>query len=458
MALSRFRFLLALAEILIIGLLLIIFRGHALLIQFGLISCVVIIVWFISHKKAAAQSKLNYLVNYGKLLVEKQRADLIAASISDGILLLRGQEVLYANPIAERILDLPSKTPVVGFRFDRQGQSALTAGAGAVVKALTSSLPVEFVFQRKDRKQYFLVQSCPVAFDLKGVDKLQLENVEPNLLILAQDVTLLKESQEAKAHFLGTLSHEVKTPVTSLTMAIHLLDKSKDQFPDLTHQNLISTCAQDVDRLRGLLDDLMTVSRFDILAQRLELQKIDLGKLLSHAVQSFRMQAEEKEIQLTQSIALPTDSVGTRKNLMITIDATKIAWALSNLLTNALRHTPRGGRVGVYLDTANDWAQIRVKDTGPGIELHRQERVFEKFNPYYDLRVARSGVVGAGLAIAKEIVTSHGGEIWVSSQPGSGAEFGFRLPITQKAGRAEFNPGYRDGSLARSATGVKNCL
>jgi two-component system sensor histidine kinase VicK len=116
------------------------------------------------------------------------------------------------------------------------------------------------------------------------------------------------------------------------------------------------------------------------------------------------------------------------KAMNVAMDATKVAWALSNLLTNALRHTPRGGKVDVFLEAFDDRTMVRVKDTGPGIERSRQEKIFEKFNPYYDLRVARSGTVGAGLAIAKEIVVAHGGRIWVDSESGQGAEFCFVLP------------------------------
>jgi signal transduction histidine kinase len=241
-------------------------------------------------------------------------------------------------------------------------------------------------------------------------------------------------------------------------MAIHLLNKSKDQFPNLTHQNLISTCAQDIDRLRGLLDDLMTVSRFDATAQRFELQKVDLGKLLSHAVQSFHAMAREKGVQLTRSISTSSRDLGSNKKLLVTMDATKIAWALSNLLTNALRHTPRGGKVEVFLRQMNDWAEVRVKDTGPGIDPQRQGRIFEKFNPYYDLRIARCGAVGTGLAIAKEIVKAHGGEIWVASQPGLGAEFGFTLPMSPKEDRMRFKNNHFSDRSNQSTPEVENRL
>ena len=113
------------------------------------------------------------------------------------------------------------------------------------------------------------------------------------------------------------------------------------------------------------------------------------------------------------------------------VDPTQVSWALTNLLTNALRHTPRGGEVNVSVSAHAGKIEISVRDSGIGIDKRRLERIFDKYNPQYDLRVARSGSVGMGLAIAREIVLVHGGRIWAESEVGKGSLFSFEIPALE---------------------------
>ncbi|MBC7693197.1 MAG: hypothetical protein H7222_15640 [Methylotenera sp.] len=373
-------------------------------------------------------------INIRRLLIEKRRADIIAASIFDGVFLLRNDEILYVNPVGERILSLPRGQSWKGLTLTAPmlpGQEKNT-GFKAVLKSVQRTMPVEFEVEIEDqRKLHYLLRSYPIteevieqvehAFD--GPVEQLLDRWQANTLVIAQDITLVKEGQDAKGHFIATLSHEVKTPVTSLTMATRLLLKTIDKIPDASQRSLIETCASDVDRLRGLIDNLLSVSKFDALTQKLELQVVNISKLLKQSVQAFQPQAFERGIEMGMQGILNHPPVS------LTIDATKISWAISNLLTNALRHTPRGGRVEVVLETKDDNLEITIRDNGPGIEKNRQDRIFDKFNPFYDLRIARSGSVGMGMAIAREIIVAHGGRIWVTSEPGFGAEFCFVLPL-----------------------------
>jgi signal transduction histidine kinase len=380
-----------------------------------------------------------------RLVAEKRRADIISASISDGIFLLHDDQVLYTNPVAERILGLQEGVSSLGLSLStlmgtadeaRGAKSSITQSercAKAVLSALSQTMPVEFALDTGDGVAYYLLQAHPISFNL--IEQIEqdaysevgrkLDRFQANIVVVAQDVTMVRESQEAKGHFLGTLSHEVKTPVTSLMLAIRLLNKSIDQFPNPTHQSLIKTCVDDVERLRRLLDELLNVSRFDALAQRLQFQTVDLVKFLRRTVESFHPVARDRDLSLSFTVL-----GSAQPALPISFDPTKLAWAFANLLTNAVRHSPRGGKVETeVICSGNDWVEIRVRDHGPGIERRRQARIFDKFSPYYDLKVARSGSSGMGLSVAREIVIAHGGRIWVNSELGKGAEFCFTLPL-----------------------------
>ena len=394
------------------------------------------VVW--SFEEIIKRLRAYREVNVRRLLIEKRRADIIAASISDGIFLLRNDEILYVNPVGEKILSLPQGRPWKGLNVNASSvQMDRQNGIRAIQKSIYRTLPVELELQVEDnRTLHFLLHAYPiseevieqVAHTFDGAMEQLLDRWQANILVIAQDVTLVKEGQEAKGHFIATLSHEVKTPVTSLTMATRLLLKTIDEIPGQTQRSLIKTCAEDVDRLRGLIENLLSVSKFDALTQKLDLQHINFVRLLRQSVQSFQALAFERGIEII------TQGIVGKPAITVAMDATKISWALSNLMTNALRHAPRGGRVQVSIALMDEAVEVRIQDNGPGMDKVRQDKVFDKFNPFYDIRVARSGSVGMGMAIAREIIVAHGGRIWVDSEPGQGAEFGFILPLKQGSG------------------------
>ncbi|MEO5969637.1 MAG: histidine kinase dimerization/phospho-acceptor domain-containing protein, partial [Bdellovibrionia bacterium] len=296
------------------------------------------------------------------LLREKRRADIISAAILDGIILLRGDELLYLNPIAAKILGLPSHQGFRGMRLRRNTGGLNSDALTAVKEAIGRAMPVEYTLTIDDRKSYYLIQTIPLTGDLiQSVEQTSdvvydqvLDRFSADTLVLAHDVTLIREGQEAKGHFLATISHEIKTPVTSLTLATRLLKKSIDQFPNPGHRDLIETCVENVDRLRSLLDNLLTISRLETIAQKLEIQTIDFRKLVRHSVDSFAGEAKKKGIELSYEIR-------QKEKINIDIDASKLTWALSNLITNAFRHTPKGGKVTVEVETKQEFVLVRIR-------------------------------------------------------------------------------------------------
>ena len=276
-------------------------------------------------------------INLRRLLVEKRRADIIASSMTDGIFLMRGDEIQYMNPKGENILGLQNESKKRLKLSELKQQEISARAATALSAAYSRTMPIELESTIEGRKYSYIVRAYPISQELverveQSIDsnvETMLDRFQVDTMILAQDVTLVKESQEAKSHFLGTLSHEVKTPVTSLTMATHLLKRSIDQIPNEIHRSLIMTCVDDVDRLRRLLDEFLTVSRLDTLTQKFEAKAVNLANLLKHSVQSFQTQASDRGVNLVSTVNAPARAT------LVQVDPSKIAWAISNLLTNA---------------------------------------------------------------------------------------------------------------------------
>ena len=233
--------------------------------------------------------------------------------------------------------------------------------------------------------------------------------------IRAHLATYLRDQEARREQLMATLSHELRTPLTSLRMAVELLRRGA---PEEERGALIDTAHEDVVRLEDVAQRLLDVSRSRAMSIALERQNVDLGGVIARATQLFALQARERGVAL--ETATPAGGV------TIAGDATKIAWALSNLIANALRYTPRGGRIRIEARPADSSVLVAVTDSGPGIPLEQRERIFERFVQGAD--GGDAGAAGLGLAIVRDIVQAHGGRIHLESEVGKGSRFTLELP------------------------------
>jgi len=237
----------------------------------------------------------------------------------------------------------------------------------------------------------------------------------------------LRESAQSKGHFVGLLSHEIRTPVTSLLMATRLLQRSVEEFANPIHKKLVLSSGRDVERLRELLDDLLSISRFESDQLALARRPTDLKRILRNSQESFKCEARDRGVLLRTEVA---EGAG---EWLAEVDGAKLGWALSNVTLHSLRHTPNGGEVTVELrrSASSDGArflEFRIRDMSVGVTPERIHRKFEPFGGEYELRIARSDSTGSSLAIARSIVEAHGGSLMVCSDPGQGCEFQLKLP------------------------------
>ncbi len=250
-------------------------------------------------------------------------------------------------------------------------------------------------------------------------------------LRVAKDVTeekrfekRLKELDKMKSDFVSNVSHELRTPLTAIKgSADNMLDGLTGPLSEKQNRYLVRI-KSNADRLSRLINDILDLSKIE--AGRIELKPIHLPlfTLIQEVVESLRPVAAEKLLNIETGA----------------LDAATTAWAdrdkttqvLINLIGNAVKFTPPKGKVTVGVKQADDeWVQVSVADTGPGIELKEANQIFDKFYQIAEAKNQKTKGTGLGLAISKALVEMHGGRIWVESVPGAGCTFQFTLPRKQ---------------------------
>lgn len=235
--------------------------------------------------------------------------------------------------------------------------------------------------------------------------------------VILQDVTKLRRLDELKNDLVATVAHEFRTPLTSLPMAIHLC--LEEIVGPLTPKqaDLLQAARQDCERLQLIVDDLLDLSRIQAGRVELALHDVAANELLERAAGAHHAEALDRTVTLS---VRPDATART-----VRVDEARAALILDNLITNALRHTPPGGRVELAADEADGAVRFEVRDSGEGIPAEHLEHLFDRF---YRVPGKKSGSAGLGLTIVKELVEAHGGAISVESTVGAGTTFRFTLP------------------------------
>ena len=357
---------------------------------------------------------MEAIARQAAVAIERMRVDIVEAimeSIEDGLVVLSPEGLVeHVNEVACAILDV-EQTAALGGRFDELGTShphyLRLRGAVADILAHPEREPeaLEFAMFLRGRDHFYVLRPMPFR---------ALDGTPAGLVLVLQDVTYLRDQEARREQLVATLSHELRTPLTSLRMAAELL-RRKDGPLDEESRALVDTVHEDVLRLEDVAERLLDVSRSRAMSIALERQRVDLGALVARVGRLFALQARERGVTLETTA--PDDDVA------VTGDPTKITWAVSNLIANALRYTPAGGHVGVAVAVDDRTVRIAVADTGSGIEPARRERIFDRF-----VQDGDGGAAGLGLAIVRDIVQAHGGRIHLDSEVGRGSRFTLELP------------------------------
>ena len=238
----------------------------------------------------------------------------------------------------------------------------------------------------------------------------------------------LRKLDEMKSNLLGNVSHELQAPLVSIRGYTELLEKERFGPVSEQQRNILRLALRNIDRLIGLIDNLLAFTRTEPEMARLELGDFDLGALVTEVETLLRGSFVEKELAV--NLGVPT--------LTVHADRNKIGQVLINLLTNAVKFTGRGGEISVQAHPANgDYVEVEIADSGVGIPEHLRDRIFERGFQIDREGGPRDDGSGIGLSIVRDILRLHGCRIGVESKPGKGSRFYFTLPAAERAaGRA----------------------
>lgn len=352
-------------------------------------------------------------MNIERVIAEKNKSEAVLESIEDGLVIFDLElKVAGINPAGWRIFDLPPVEDPGLLCADIIPDSRLCdLIRGTVETGRPPIMPDEqrvVCFQHVQGVAHYLFSITVI----RGIER-DLSGI----VLLLKDITRLKQVEQLKSDFVMAASHELRTPLTSLGMSVDLLLEHAAHNLAEKERELLLAAHEEVHRMKSLVGELLDLSRIEAGRIEMEFENVPVATFFEHMQTVFKSQMELKEVGFAAEVQgdLP----------LVRADANKIAWVLSNLISNALRYVNRGGHVMLRAQQAGAHVQLSVRDDGMGIPEEYQTRIFHKF---VQVKGQEAGGSGLGLAICKEIVRAHGGTIWVESIPGKGSTFTFTLP------------------------------
>jgi signal transduction histidine kinase len=230
----------------------------------------------------------------------------------------------------------------------------------------------------------------------------------------------LQAADRTRRLLLADVSHELMTPLTGMRGYLETLSLHAQSLDPETRERYLSIIRDETQRVEHIVGDLLDLSRLEGGGESFDAQDVPLEDLFGRVVARHGRVAEQKDVEMTTNIAPGAE--------IVTGDPMRLEQAVQNLAANALRHTPRGGRVSLDAAFENGAIVVSVSDTGAGISPEHLPRVFDRFYKVDPSRAGKDAGSGLGLSIVKAIVERHDGSVTVSSRPGSGTTFELKFP------------------------------
>ncbi len=334
---------------------------------------------------------------------EKNKLSTVFSYMADGLVVYDTEgKMVQSNPAAARLLG----DRILYEDFDK----------------IFAPFTIEELLESEEKTHTQLMQVEDAYINAIFVEYMEEEGVVAGLIVVLQDTTEAKQMEEMQKEFVANVSHELRTPITTIKSYVEtLIDGAKDE-PEVEDQ-FLGVINHESDRMTHLISELLELSRIDSRQVKLQLEPVDLTELVKNSVDEHVFLAQQKE----QTLAF----VGSEQPYYIEADAQRVEQVLRNLITNAIKYSPKQASItlGMRPQRRTGRIEVFVRDTGMGIEKKEQERIFERFYRVDKARSRSMGGTGLGLAISREIMEMHRGEIWVESQYGKGSTFWLSFPL-----------------------------
>lgn len=344
--------------------------------------------------------------NLAKILLEKKRIETIINNMQDPIIVLdEASCILFVNPPALAVLGSKDEWIIGKYAPD-------IALLNDLMRTLLSDkfIGKELKIYADGKEGYFIQEVFDVINESKKLGK----------VIVLKNITKFHELDEAKTNFIATISHELKTPISSIKMSVKLLDD--DRIGPVNHEQkqLINNISDDTQRLLKITAELLDLAQAETGNIQLSFRKTEPKTIVDYAVDAVKVMAEQKHVNLIVNYAPDTQPVNS--------DMEKTAWVLVNFLSNAIRYSPENEEVLINVYRKDNDMVFSVKDKGKGIEEKYRSKIFERYFKVPGIDKTQSGT-GLGLAISKDFIEAQSGSIWVDSELGEGSAFAFKLPV-----------------------------
>ncbi|MFA4869105.1 MAG: ATP-binding protein [Pedobacter sp.] len=357
--------------------------------------------------------------NLAKIQSEKLRIETIIEQMQDAIIgVNEKQEILFFNKVAGQLLNLDQQQVIGVNAMELRKRNDLL---NRILQESVDDKPMKIYADHKE--SYFQLDrreiSVPNYEDNTDNATVQTDKAAGQVYVL-KNITKFKELDEAKTNFIATVSHELKTPISSIKMSLKLLDDDRVGKMNIEQKELVQHIKEDCGRLLKITSELLDLAQVETGNLQLNFVKTDPKKIAIYAMDAVRFQAEQKAIEL---------ELISRNNLpKISVDIEKTAWVLVNFLSNALRYSAEKSKIVVQVIENNNVVEFSVRDFGKGIEEQYLKRLFDKYFQVPTDGSSKSGS-GLGLAISKDFIEAENGNIWVESSIGEGSKFYFSLPV-----------------------------